>query len=193
MVAKAQQRATYEDVLAAPSNVVAEIMFGVLVTHPRPAVPHARAASVLGRRLGGPFDDGVGGPGGWILLDEPELHLGAEPDVVVPDLAGWRCERMPRIPSSAAISLAPDWVCEVLSPHTEATDRSEKMDIYARESVGHLWLLDPIVRTLEVYRVQEKQWMRVGAWRADARVRAEPFDAIELDLSALWVDIAEEK
>jgi Uma2 family endonuclease len=189
MADPAKRRATYEDVLRAPKNMVAEILFGVLHTQPRPAVPHARATSRLGAKLGGPFDEGKGGPGGWIILDEPELHLGAEPDIVVPDLAGWRRERMPRVPmQETAIRLAPDWGCEVLSQSTQAIDRSDKMDIYAREAVAHLWLIDPIARTLEVYRLADKRWSRVATWRGDATVRAEPFDAIELELAALWAD-----
>jgi Uma2 family endonuclease len=114
---------------------------------PRPASLHARAASSLGGELYGPFDRGRGGPGGWIILDEPELHLHG--DMLVPDLAGWRRERMPELPDASAFELAPDWVFEVLSPSTAATDRAEKMPIYAREQVGQLWLVDPIAKTLE--------------------------------------------
>ncbi len=184
MATAARKRATYQDILDAPANMVAEIVDGVLHTHPRPAVRHSRAASRLGGDLDGPFDRGRGGPGGWIILDEPESHLGE--DVVVPDLAGWRRTRMPTLPiDDAAISLAPDWVCEVLSPSTQALDRTEKMDVYAREGVAHLWLVDPKSRTLEVYRLEGK-WMRVATHRDDAIVRAEPFDAIELELGALW-------
>jgi Uma2 family endonuclease len=185
MAEPARKHATYEDVLAAPPHVVAEIMFGVLHTHPRPAGPHAKAASVLGMDLGGPFDRGRGGPGGWIVLDEPELHLGD--DIVVPDLAGWRRERMPDVTTAAYFTLAPDWICEVLSRSTQAVDRADKMAIYARERVPHAWLVDPIARTLEVYRLQATEWLRLGTWRDDAVVRAEPFDAIELELGALWI------
>jgi Uma2 family endonuclease len=181
------RRATYEDLLAVPAPLVAQLVFGVLHTHPRPAVPHARATSRLGAAIGGPFDVGDGGPGGWILLDEPEVHLGS--DVLVPDLAGWRRARMPRLPmEQAAISLAPDWVCEVLSPSTQALDRADKMTVYAREGVTHAWLVDPIARTLEVYRRADGAWLRVVVHRDDARVRAEPFDAIELALGTLWAD-----
>src|SRR6185503_21295462 len=177
----ARQRATYEDVLAAPRNRVAEILFGVLHSHPRPAAPHARAASRLGAKLGGPFDLGEGGPGGWVILDEPELHLGADPDIVVPDLAGWRRERMPRVPMDAAFfTLPPDWACEVLSRSTEAIDRSDKMDVYARERVRHLWLIDPIAKTLEVYREESGAWLRLATHRDQAVVRAEPFESFEL-------------
>jgi Uma2 family endonuclease len=185
----AKKRATYEDVLAAPPHVVAEVVAGVLRTQPRPAVPHTRAASRLGGKLSGPFDEGRDGPGGWVLLVEPELHVGPEPDIVVPDLAGWRRGRMPRVPmESAFISLAPDWVCEVVSPSTQAFDRGDKMDVYARESVRHAWLVDPLARLLEAFRLEKEKWLRVGTRRDQARVRAEPFEALELDLGALWAD-----
>jgi len=180
----AARRATYEDLLAAPKHLVAEIIDGHLVTQPRPASLHARASTRLGMKLGGPFDLGEGGPGGWILLDEPEVHLHG--DVLVPDLAGWRRERMPVLPDAPAFELPPDWVCEVLSPSTAAVDRAEKMPIYARERVGHVWLVDPIARTLEACRLENGRWMLLGTWRDDARLRAEPFAAFELELASLW-------
>jgi len=180
----AKRRATYDDLVAVPEGLIAEIIDGELVTQPRPASPHARAASRLSNDLGGPFDRGRGGPGGWILLFEPELHFHG--DVLVPDLAGWRRERMPQMPHAAAFELAPDWVCEVLSPGTAATDRTAKRSIYAREGVGHLWLIDPDTRTLEAYRREQRQWLLLGTWRDDERVRAEPFEVHELELGALW-------
>jgi Uma2 family endonuclease len=181
----AKRSATYEDLLALPDNVIGEVIHGTLVTQPRPAALHAVAASVLGIEIGGPFHRGKGGPGGWVILDEPELHLRGG-HALVPDLAGWRRERMPEVPSAAAFELAPDWVCEVLSSSTEATDRADKMPIYATERVGHLWLVDPIARTLEAYRLEGERWTLLGTWRDEARVRVEPFDAIELELAALW-------
>ncbi|MEZ4227328.1 MAG: Uma2 family endonuclease [Polyangiaceae bacterium] len=184
MVNPARARATYEDLVAVPSNKVAELIDGVLHAHPRPAARHTNAASVLGEELGPPFRRGRGGPGGWVILDEPELHLGA--DILVPDLAGWRRERMPQIPDVAFFSLPPDWACEVLSPSTEAIDRADKLPIYARERVSHAWLVDPIARTLEVLRLDGDTYRVIGTWRESARVRAEPFDAIDLDLSLLW-------
>lgn len=180
----ARRRATYEDLCAVPEHLVAEILDGVLITNPRPAARHARASSSIGGELYGPFDRGRGGPGGWVILDEPELHLHG--DVVVPDLAGWRRERMPEVPDATAFELPPDWACEVLSPSTTSIDRTEKMPIYAREEVRHLWLVDPIVRTLEAFRLEGARWMLLGTWRDDARVRVEPFDAIELELANLW-------
>lgn len=185
MANAAKRRATYEELLAVPKHLVAEIIDGQLITHPRPAAPHARAAARLGMKLGGPFDLGDDGPGGWIILDEPELHLHG--DILVPDLAGWRRERMPTFPKeAAAFELAPDWICEVLSPSTAATDRADKMPIYARERVAHLWLVDPILKTLEVLRLGGAHYAIVATWADDAKVRAEPFDAIELELAALW-------
>lgn len=185
MADPARRRATYEDLLEVPDHLVAEILHGVLVTHPRPALRHAKASSILGSELTGPFWRGRGGPGGWVILDEPELHFRAG-DVLVPDLAGWRAERMPVVPDTAACELVPDWVCAVLSPSTGATDRADKMPIYAAESVRHAWLVDPILRTLEVYRLDGGGFRLLGAFRDDACVRAEPFDAIELELGALW-------
>ncbi len=182
-----RRRATYQDVLDAPPNMLAELIDGQLVLMPRPAKPHAIAASVLGEELGPPFRRGKGGPGGWILLDEPELHFGD--DILVPDLAGWRRERMPHVDDAAYFTLAPDWVCEVLSPRTTKIDRSDKLPIYAREQVAHAWLVDPLARTLEVLRREGSRWLLVGVWSDEARVRAEPFDAIELELGALWADV----
>jgi Uma2 family endonuclease len=177
--------ATYADLCEVPENFVAEILEGELYAFPRPASPHGRAASRLGVKLGGPFEDGENGPGGWWFIDEPELHFGA--DVVVPDVAGWRRERMPTVPSVAYFTLAPDWLCEVLSPSTKAIDRGKKLPIYAREGVGHVWLVDPLLQTLEVLRLESQRWSLVATHEADAQVRAEPFDAIELALRALWL------
>lgn len=187
MADPAKRRATYDDLRVVPSTRVAEIVHGELISSPRPAVPHARAASMLGGELSGPFDRGKGGPGGWILLDEPELHLHG--DVSVPDVAGWRRERMPCLPmQAAAFELPPDWVCEVLSPSTAPVDRADKVPIYARENVTQLWLVDPLLHTLEFFRLDGDTYRAMTTFRGDATVRAEPFDAIELELSALWSD-----
>jgi Uma2 family endonuclease len=187
MADPARKRATYEDVVAAPAHVVAELIHGVLHTHPRPASPHAAAASALGEELGPPFKRGRGGPGGWILLDEPELHLGEH--VLVPDLAGWRRARMPTIRQAPYFTLAPDWVCEVLSESTTKIDKTEKLPIYAEHRVSHAWLVDPILRTLEVLRLEDGRWSILATYGDDARVRAEPFEAIELELGVLWADV----
>jgi Uma2 family endonuclease len=187
MATPARKPATYADVLAAPRHVVAELIHGVLHTFPRPAGPHAAATTALGEELGPPFKRGRGGPGGWILLDEPELHFGE--DVLVPDMAGWRRERMPAVANVPYFTLAPDWVCEVLSKSTAKVDKTEKLPIYARQGVSHAWLVDPILRTLEVLRLESGRWSILATYHDDARVRAEPFDAFELDLSILWADV----
>jgi len=184
MASPVKRRATYDDLLQVPPHRVAEILDGDLHVSPRPASRHALAASVLGSDLGPPFHHGRGGPGGWWILFEPELHFGE--DVLVPDLAGWRRERMPEFPDTAAFTLAPDWVCEVVSPGTERLDRAKKMPVYAREQVSHLWLVNPVARTLEVYRLAEGRWLLVGTHEGAARVRPEPFHAVELDLAPLW-------
>lgn len=188
MATPARKLASYEDVLNAPRNMVAEILDGELRLSPRPAKPHAAAATALGEELGPPFKRGRGGPGGWILLFEPEIHLGA--DVLVPDLAGWRRERMPQIVADEPFfRLAPDWVGEILSPATAKYDRADKLRIYRREQVPWAWLIDPLLRTLEVLQLATDGWVLRSTWRDDARVRAEPFDAIELDLAVLWADV----
>ncbi len=176
--------ATYEDLLALPEHVVGEIVAGELHVSPRPASRHARASSRLGERIGGPFDSGRGGPGGWIILDEPELHLGR--DVLVPDLAGWRRERMPEMPDAAAFTLPPDWACEILSPSTSRLDRAAKRPVYAREGILHLWLIDPIAQTLEVFRLDGEGYRLVSTYAGDAVIEAEPFAAVPLELGALW-------
>jgi Uma2 family endonuclease len=182
----AERPATYADLLALPEHVIGEIIAGELVVSPRPAPRHAVAATVLSGELGPPYHSGRGGPGGWWILFEPELHLGH--DVLVPDLAGWRRERMPVIPETAYFTLAPDWVCEVLSPGTVRIDRQKKLVIYAREGISHVWLLDPLQRILEVLRLERGQWMIVSVHTGDDEVCAEPFEATLLPLRDLWTD-----
>ena len=182
--APAQRPAIYEDLLKVPDHLVAEILDGDLHTTPRPTPRHASASSRLGGSLGPPFDFGRGGPGGWRILDEPELHLG--PDILVPDLAGWRRERLPMLPEEAYFSVPPDWICEVVSPSTALIDRTKKLRIYAREHVGHAWLVDPIARTLEVLRLENERWTIIATAAQTDTIRAEPFDAIEIELSLLW-------
>ena len=184
----ARKQATYTDLLQVPERFVAEIIDGALTTAPRPSFPHARAVSIISRQLD-PFDRGTGGPdgpGGWWILFEPELHLGA--DILVPDIAGWRRERMPVLEDVPYSELAPDWVCEVVSPSTGRSDRVLKMPIYAREQVGHLWLVDPGLRTLEVYGLEAQRWVVLRTHGGDETVRAEPFESIELDLGRWWLE-----
>jgi Uma2 family endonuclease len=177
--------ATYEDLLGVPDHLVAEIIDGELHTSPRPSVPHANAATSLGALLWTPFQGGQGGPGGWWILDEPELHL--HDSTAVPDLAGWRRSRLLRLSEGSAIDVAPDWVCEVLSPSTERLDRAKKLALYRREQVGNVWLVNPLTKALEVLRLQGDLYALLAVHSGDDRVRAEPFEAIELDLSLLWM------
>jgi Uma2 family endonuclease len=185
----AKRRATYADVEAVPDTKVAELIEGDLIVSPRPASPHARAASTLGATLITAFDGppGAGRPGGWWLLFEPELHFGK--NVLVPDMAGWRHERMARVPNVAAFTLAPDWLCEVVSPSTGAIDRGRKMALYAREGVRNMWIVDPITRTIEVYRLEDGRWVVVSAHGGDDPVQAEPFEALVLEPARWWLDV----
>ncbi|MDX2087126.1 MAG: Uma2 family endonuclease [Kofleriaceae bacterium] len=180
----ARKRATYEDLLALPAHVIGEIVGGELHVSPRPALPHARAAGRIASGLDGPFDRGRGGPGGWVILIEPEIHLGEA--IVVPDVAGWRRERMPAMPSAPYATVAPNWLCEVLSPSTVRFDRVDKLGVYARCGVEHVWLVDPIAQVLEVLALDRDAWRIVATYAGDAVVRAVPFDVIELELAAFW-------
>ncbi len=177
---------TYQDVLDAPPHKVAEIIDGTLHVNPRPAPRHAWASSGIGARVGTPYNYGDGGPGGWWIIDEPELHLGE--DILVPDLAGWRRERMPDYPETAYFAVAPDWVCEVLSPSTRAMDQGKKRDIYAREGVAYLWFVDPDARTLEAFELRESQWVLLKTLTENDPVSLPPFDAISFSLGDLWPD-----
>jgi len=171
-----------------PNSMIAEIVDGDLYTSPRPAIAHANAASGIAAALRRPFHGhggGDGGPGGWWILFEPEIHLGA--DVLVPDLAAWTIERMPKLPDAAFLDLAPDWVCEIISPSTGSIDRVLKMRIYGSEQVRHLWLVDPLQQTLEIYRRDADRWIVVATHSGVDLIRAEPFDDITVDLSTWWL------
>ncbi|MGE6756507.1 Uma2 family endonuclease [Corallococcus interemptor] len=176
--------ATYADLEALPEGVVGELVAGMLYASPRPAVPHVTAASFLMMLLGNPFVLGQGGPGGWYIVVEPELQL--KDDVLVPGLAGWRRERLPEAPRSAAFALPPDWVCEVLSPSTRLLDRQVKLPVFAREGVGHVWFIDPVRRTLEVFRLEAGQYVHLATHSGTGPVHAEPFEAVALKLGVLW-------
>ena len=188
--------ATYEDLVAVADNLVAEIVDGELWTSPRPTPRHAVAYSALAGLLGPPFHHGRGGPGGWWIIAEPELHLGN--DVLVPDLAGWRRDRMPRLPDTAYFGLAPDWVCEILSPSTAVLDRTRKLRVYAREGVRHAWLVDPAMRMVEVLTLEApgadgsapstRRWVVVDTFGANQFACIEPFEAVEFELGLLWED-----
>jgi Uma2 family endonuclease len=183
--------ASYEDIRALPEHLVGELIDDELFVSPRPRARHARAASALGMELGGPFDRGRNGPGGWWILDEPELHLGRA--VLVPDLAGWRRERMPEMPDVPFFTLEPDWVCEVLSPSTAKLDLQLKLPKYGSAGVAHAWIIDPVLRTLEVFRRVGAAWQLEDAFADGETVRATPFDAVPLELAALWLPPAPER
>jgi len=181
---KPRRPANYADIEALPEGIVGEIIDGELVTHPRPAPRHAESSTNLGAIIVGPFRFGINGPGGWIILDEPEIQFG--PHTLVPDIAAWRTERLPVLPEKGPLQVTPDWACEVLSPSTAADDRRRKLRIYGEFRVGHVWLLDPIVRTLEIFRLHETTWLLAATHGGDDTVRAEPFDAIEIQLTQVW-------
>ncbi len=184
--AEDSRRALYESYQRVPSHQCAEVIHGTLYVLPRPAPRHAYAASVLGGELSGPFQRGRGGPGGWWILDEPELHL-VPLEPVVPDIVGWRVERMPALPETAYFTLVPDWICEVISKSTEAIDRNEKLPLYAAQGVSHVWLVDPLAKTLEAHTLGENgRWSEVRIHQGNARVRLAPFEDLELELDALW-------
>ncbi len=178
-------KATYDDILALPEHVTGELVDGELYTQPRPAAPHARVASGLGMDLGGPFDRGRGGPGGWVILHEAELHLGD--DVLVPDLAGWRSERLSKAELGAAFfTTPPDWVCEVASKSTATRDRKVKAPRYAMDGVSFLWIVEPLEARVEAFALASEKWLWLGTWAETDDARIPPFDAVGLDLVRLF-------
>jgi Uma2 family endonuclease len=184
MAARVREHATYEDLLRLPDNMVGELIGGELFASPRPTGPHTNASSALGFALGPTFQWGQGGPGGWWIFDEPELHLGR--NVLVPDLAGWRRERMPEYPKSHIFSIVPDWICEVTSPSSGRLDRLKKMPVYARGDVEYAWIVDPEQQTIEAFQRDGDRWTLLNTYGEDAIVRIEPFDAIEINLTLIW-------
>lgn len=186
---EARRIARPSDLFDLPDHLVGEIVDGEIVVSPRPGGPHSRAEGGVHAALTFPFDKRPGGddgPGGWWILVEPELHLGD--DVLVPDVAGWRRERLPKGPTDAAFAVAPDWVCEIVSPRTERHDRIVKMERYGQHGVGHVWIVDPLLRMLEVYRRHEGGWLRVQVFADYVGIRAEPFDAVEIDMGRWWLE-----
>ena len=179
-----RRRATYADLEAVPPHLVAELIDGELVTHPRPRARHAYSASILGGILSQRFHVGNGGPGGWWIVDEPELHL--LDDVAVPDIAGWKRERMPIFPDTAFISLVPDWLCEFLSPSTVRYDRGSKRDMYARNNVQHLWHVDPESRLLECFELRDGLWVLLKTYKDNDEIAAPPFAEVPFALGLLW-------
>jgi Uma2 family endonuclease len=184
MTGPAKQKATYADLEAVPEHLVAEIIDGELMTHPRPSPRHSAASSALGVELGEAFQKGREGPGEWVFFDEPELHLGVH--VVVPDIAGWKRERLVTYPATSYFELIPDWVCEVLSASTVRRDRTVKSRVYAEAGIPYFWIVDPRQQLLEAFELLEGRWLKIGAWSSDDEVRAAPFGAIAFPLANLW-------
>ena len=186
MSSSAPKRVTYQDLLDLPENVIGEIIEGQLITSPRPSGTHVAVSSSLGDDLVGPFQKGRGGPGGWWILDEPEIKFEFEINHCVPDLAGWRKDRMPKVPDGHIFDVVPDWICEIVSPSSKRRDRVEKFNLYARYEVGFYWIIDPEIKSLEAFRLEQGHWVSLGVFADAIKVKLQPFDAVEIDLSQLW-------
>ncbi|MBF0119048.1 MAG: Uma2 family endonuclease [Desulfobacterales bacterium] len=187
MLTPIKTNANYEDLYTIPENMIGEIIDGELYAMPRPSYRHSNAASIIGWQIIGPYRFGIGGPGGWIILDEPEIKFSeSKSDTVVPDLAGWKKERMPELPKKNWTSIAPDWICEVLSPKTNKHDRKKKMPIYAKFGVSFLWLVNPIEKTLEIFKLASGKWSLLDFFSDDDKACAEPFHDIEIELKNFW-------
>lgn len=187
MAEPAKKHATYEDLYNIPENMTGEIIDGELIATPRPARRHVHAASALGIEVVPSYQFGRGGPGGWVIYDEPEIHFDAK-NTIVPDLAGWRKERLTTLPEEHRFTVPPDWICEVLSPNTASNDRIKKMRTFARHGVPYAWLIDPFLKTLEVFKLESGRWFLSDAFEGNEKVRAEPFQEIEIDLGILWLE-----
>ncbi|MBF0474900.1 MAG: Uma2 family endonuclease [Deltaproteobacteria bacterium] len=186
MAEPAKKIATYEDLYSIPENMTGEIIEGELIVTPRPSKKHAYASSVLDKTIGTPYQiGGRGGPGGWIFLMDQEIKL--DENIVVPALAAWRRERFPVLEETNWISVAPNWVCEILSPSTFRHDKVKKMPLYARHAVEHIWLIDPVAMTMDAFRLESGRWVLLGSYADQGKVRVEPFQEIELDLADLWI------
>jgi Uma2 family endonuclease len=187
MAEPAKREATYEDLYNVPENMTGEIIDGELIVSPRPARRHVHAASGLGTEVVYSYQFGRGGPGGWIIYDEPEIYFD-EKNTIVPDLAGWRKERLTTLPEEHRFTVPPDWICEVLSPGTASNDRIKKMRTFARHGVPYVWLVDPFLKTLEVFKLESGRWFWSDAFEGNEKIRAEPFQEVAIDLGVLWLE-----
>jgi len=189
MLQTTKKTATYEDLYSIPENMTGQIINGELFAMPRPSPRHCHVVSGIGFEIGPPYRFGRGGPGGWVILDEPEIKLGQ--NIFVPDLAGWKKEKLPKFPKTNYISVLPDWICEVLSPGTEKTDRADKMPVYAQFGVPYLWLINPVEEILEVFKLDSGRWTLLAVYAENEKVRAEPFQETEINLENLWFEAEE--
>lgn len=183
--------ATLADLENLPDSWRGEIIDDELYAFPRPSFPHMHIKGSVFHDLRGPFEMGRGGPGGWWLVAEPGIWHARSPDFS-PDVAGWRKPRMPSPPRKGPITVVPDWICEVLSPKTYSYDLRVKRRFYAEIGVAYLWYIEPVDRLLTVSRLHEGRWMELGVHGPDEKIRAEPFQEVELDLATWWADYPED-
>ncbi|MEJ7730414.1 MAG: Uma2 family endonuclease [Polyangiaceae bacterium] len=183
----ARRLATYADLLTLSEDVKAEVVRGSIVTLPAPLPRHAKAQGTVRSLIGGPYDDddGRGGPGGWWILLEVDIRLSPH-DIVRPDLAGWRRERLPEPWDTRPIEVVPDWICEVISPSNAAHDRVTKRHLYAEHGVPFYWLVDPGSRTLEALRLVDGIWVDAGTFDDAAVARVPPFESVALEVGRLF-------
>jgi len=182
---RARRIPTLADLDALPRGIKGEIIEGVLYTMTRPRSRHQRTGAMIVSALSGPFDLGQRGPGGWWILPEPGIELPNTPEIA-PDLAGWRRERLPVLPEDA-LTVVPDWVCEILSPTTRRHNLLVKKPYYAKVGVPHHWIVDPVERTVTAYRLESGRWLELGVYRDNHEARIEPFDAVPLDITSWWI------
>ncbi len=183
----ARELACYQDLLALADDVRAEILGGEIVAMPAPLPRHSNPQRALGRFVGGPFhdDDGFGGPGGWWIFVEVDVELEAH-EVVRPDLAGWRRERLVT-PDRRPLRVVPDWACEIVSPSSAARDRVYKRHLYARHGIRHYWIVDPEARTLEALELHDGRWVDVGTYDETATAQVPPFEAVSIEVGRLFL------
>lgn len=181
--------ATRADLEALPPELKGEIIDGELYVQARPRARHARVELTIGGAVQGPYDFGRGGPGGWWILAEPGIELPGSPEFS-PDVVGWRRERLPELPQDEPIRVAPDWICEVLSPTTRGYDLIKKRPFYARIGVSWLWYVDVEARSISVSQLREGAWVEVAIHGEDERVRLQPFPEVEHELALWWLSRA---
>jgi len=186
MTETVRKLATWDDLLATlDDGRTYEIIAGLMEALPRPRPGHGNAQALLSGEIVRPFQRGRGGPGGWWIIIEPDVELTTN-DIIVPDLAGWKRDKVPEFPHDRPIRFVPDWICEVLSPTNQKRDRVVKANLYLTCGVMYYWILDVQERTLEAYSAKEGSWVRLGAWTDGDTSRIPPFDAIELEVEGLF-------